>query len=400
VDSQDGDGPGTSKLAKGIDTTAETVASLTSKENHLKESNVPGIAPTNIDIAASRLGEVKICLSCNHGLKGHDFRVPDLQVVLKEVEDNCITTYKVMNPEFSVTNLMREICECVVEFGTTSDGMTKRKLNSQVAALVSSKGMRCLTNTLNGSINVDSFDKVATPADNTLTEASDPSSASNCNEGDSSIVGDRNSHSLVTAKQQLNLEDMRFHHDMSDITRSKENVKVSLEKSHAEILPSFHYISQNVISHNANVVFSLNEIGEKDYCFSCHSDCSSVASSCNCMQWNRGESPYTSNGLVSEEFLEECISIARSPQKHYLRYCKECPLERSKNEDMLDPCKGHLKRKFIKECWTKCGCSRYCGNRVVQQGIKYNLQVKMDQSSCFKLRLKFHIDYITITTYI
>ena len=83
MDSRDADGPGTSKSVKGIDKGAETVASLASKENHLNESDVPGIAPTNIDIAASPLGEVKICLSCNHGVKGHDFHVSDLQVVLK-----------------------------------------------------------------------------------------------------------------------------------------------------------------------------------------------------------------------------------------------------------------------------------------------------------------------------
>lgn len=380
VDSQEADGRGTSKSVKGIDKGAETVPSLTLKENHLNELGVPGIAPTNIDIAASPLGEVKICLSCNHGVKGNDFHVSDLQVVLKEVEDNCIKTYKVMNPEFSVTNLMREICECVVEFGTTSDDVTQEKLNPKDAALVGRKGTCCLASNLNGSINADS----CAPADNNLTEASDPPSASNCqemgredncSEGDLSIVAGRNSKSLITVKQQLNHEHMRFHYDASDITRGKEKVKVSLEKSNAEFLPSFHYICKNVISHNANVVFSLAEIGDKDYCFSCHGDCSSLSSSCNCVQRNGGESPYAPNGLVREEFLEECISLSRNPQKHCLRYCKECPLESSKNEDTLDPCKGHLKRKFIKECWTKCGCSRYCGNRVVQQGIKYNLQV-------------------------
>ncbi|KAG8043756.1 hypothetical protein GUJ93_ZPchr0458g22336 [Zizania palustris] len=39
------------------------------------------------------------------------------------------------------------------------------------------------------------------------------------------------------------------------------------------------------------------------------------------------------------------------------------------------PCRGHLARKFIKECWSKCGCNMQCGNRVVQRGITCNLQV-------------------------
>lgn len=45
-----------------------------------------------------------------------------------------------------------------------------------------------------------------------------------------------------------------------------------------------------------------------------------------------------------------------------------------KNED--NPvCKGHLTRDFVKECCTKCGCSKNCGNRVVQRGITRKLEV-------------------------
>ncbi|XP_060667287.1 probable inactive histone-lysine N-methyltransferase SUVR1 isoform X3 [Ziziphus jujuba] len=79
------------------------------------------------------------------------------------------------------------------------------------------------------------------------------------------------------------------------------------------------------------------------------------------------------NSILKESFLDECISMTRHPP--CLIYCKECPLERVKNDDCLEPCKGHLKRKFIKECWSKCGCSKQCGNRVVQRGITCNLQV-------------------------
>ncbi|OAY83639.1 Histone-lysine N-methyltransferase SUVR4, partial [Ananas comosus] len=56
--------------------------------------------------------------------------------------------------------------------------------------------------------------------------------------------------------------------------------------------------------------------------------------------------------------------MRRAPQKRHLFYCKDCPLERAKNEVRPDPCKGHPMRKFIKECWSKCGCNKQCGNRV------------------------------------
>ncbi|WOH03528.1 hypothetical protein DCAR_0622927 [Daucus carota subsp. sativus] len=61
------------------------------------------------------------------------------------------------------------------------------------------------------------------------------------------------------------------------------------------------------------------------------------------------------------------------PHKHYLFKCQDCPLERAKNSCKPEPCKGHLVRKFIKECWRKCGCSMLCGNRVVQSGVTRNL---------------------------
>ncbi|KAK8501785.1 hypothetical protein V6N12_072922 [Hibiscus sabdariffa] len=67
--------------------------------------------------------------------------------------------------------------------------------------------------------------------------------------------------------------------------------------------------------------------------------------------------------------------MTRDPQQQCLLSCVECPLERSKKDDVLEPCKGHLKRNVIKECWSKCGCNKRCGNRVVQRGVNYKLQV-------------------------
>lgn len=100
---------------------------------------------------------------------------------------------------------------------------------------------------------------------------------------------------------------------------------------------------------------------------------------CPCALQSGGEFAYTNNGLLKEEILDECIKAIRDPQKCHLSYCKECPLEKSKNTGGLEQqsCKGHLDRGFIKECWLKCGCSKKCGNRVVQGGIKHKLQVFM-----------------------
>jgi hypothetical protein len=56
-------------------------------------------------------------------------------------------------------------------------------------------------------------------------------------------------------------------------------------------------------------------------------------------------------------------------------YCnsnRDCP---SKGKHGIRKCSGHVTREFLKECSLKCGCTWNCGNRVVQCGITYKLEV-------------------------
>lgn len=396
VDSQDGKLPdnGTTKTVNGAGKDIGTLPLVTTEDNRLKEADVAQIGPANIDIASSSQGEVKLCLSCITGPYLRELQALDIEAILKKVEDNCIRTYKVMNSEFSVTKIMKELCEGILERGMNADGVTQERASPQDSQVINDKGHSSVS-CLNGYINAESFDNVVATSDIGATDvsSSNPQSDSNgqkislqhdknatdihCAEGDLNNVKDMSMRSLVVVQQPhqlLDPDDIRCLYDMTDITRGEEEIKVSLEKSSCGSLPFFHYITQNVVSHNARVVFSLAQIGDQNCCISCDGDCLSSSPPCNCAQ-REGESPYTSDGLVREEFLDECILMIRNPQKHNLMYCRECPLERLKNEDMLDPCKGHLKRKFIKECWTKCDCNKFCGNRVVQGGIRCNLQV-------------------------
>ena len=139
--------------------------------------------------------------------------------------------------------------------------------------------------------------------------------------------------------------------------------------------PVFNYIPRNLIFQNANVKFSLSQIRAENCCSACIGNCLSSSTPCVCSSDSENGFAYTLEGLVKEDFLEDCISLTRNPQRQFLFYCRDCPLERSKNEEMLEPCKGHLKRKYIKECWSKCGCHKQCGNRVVQRGLMCKLQV-------------------------
>ncbi|XP_062025672.1 probable inactive histone-lysine N-methyltransferase SUVR1 [Rosa rugosa] len=163
--------------------------------------------------------------------------------------------------------------------------------------------------------------------------------------------------------------------NIDDITRGEERFKISLENGRNAELPTFSYIAQNLIYNKASVTFALANISDEDCCSKCYGDCLTSSIPCLCVIANGGECAYTPGGLVKEKFLEECISMKREPEKHPYFYCKKCPLVRLENAKSSVACKGHLLRRFIKECWYKCGCNRSCGNRIVQKGIAVKLQV-------------------------
>ncbi|KAG5044411.1 hypothetical protein JHK87_008326 [Glycine soja] len=163
---------------------------------------------------------------------------------------------------------------------------------------------------------------------------------------------------------------------ISDITKGSEKVKISLiDETGSEDLPKFNYIPCNITYQSANVNISLARISDEGCCSDCSGNCLSSPLPCACAQETGGEFAYTPHGLLKEEFLTACVSMKNEPQDHHYVYCQECPLEKSKNEYMPERCKGHMVRKFIKECWRKCGCDMQCGNRIVQRGIACKLQV-------------------------
>ncbi|KAF5482470.1 hypothetical protein F2P56_003040 [Juglans regia] len=180
----------------------------------------------------------------------------------------------------------------------------------------------------------------------------------------------------LSRPMSLSSSDLMSIHDVNDITRGEERDRISwVNEINGERLPPFKYIRQNLVFQNASVNFALSRIGDEDCCSSCLGDCLFLSTPCHCANETGGQFAYAKEGFLREEFLEECISMTLDPQRHQNLYCRECPLERVRNDVCLEPCKGHLRRKFIKECWSKCGCSKNCGNRVVQRGITCKLQV-------------------------
>lgn len=301
----------------------------------------------SFDIASSPLGEVKICLNCNPSLGQPSFNAPHLDSVLKSLEDKYLRSYKIVGPQFSVVKLLKELCESYLEQATDSiDRSDKKRISAG----------DCLRHF-------------------TVPEEESPR-ADNCKR-DMNITGNSNLRSLVTAQHQPTSRDKKKpFRKISDITKGTEKVRISLlDEIGNEHLPDFVYIPTNTIYQNAFVHISLARIADEDCCSNCMEDCLSSSVPCACARDTGGEFAYTPEGLLKPEFLKACISMNQEPQKHYNFYCEDCPLERAKNMSRPESCKGHLVRKFVKECWRKCGCDMQCGNRVVQRGISCKLQV-------------------------
>ncbi|KAL3359272.1 hypothetical protein AABB24_016038 [Solanum stoloniferum] len=445
------------ELRGGRDSVEEITTSLNGVTTSRELIEVQDRCHTDVDIASSPSGEVKISIYCDPALcRSSDFHTPSVESVMKMVELKCLKSYKILDPNFSLMKLMKDMCECVLELGTQHS--PELQSTTDVAA-ENDFGSRSMTvNSSNGFMNfeIDAGDaqpKIPRPSPprngEDYIQAGQIASMGNCgsipetdqngieqtnpwsmeapcelilgeigtfdslNEllnsdlgageaqpeiphlnsyfGEDSTQADHTASmgncGIAPETSQSRLEEVVSREatprdvgsvEVIDITKGQENVIISLvNEVNSNHPPSFHYIASNVVFQNAYVNFSLARIGDDNSCSTCSGDCLSLSTPCACAHITDGDFAYTKEGLIKEEFLKECISMNRDPKKHCQFFCKECPLERSKNEDIIEACKGHLMRNFIKECWWKCGCSKQCGNRVVQRGISHKLQVFM-----------------------
>ncbi|KAI3782940.1 hypothetical protein L2E82_13001 [Cichorium intybus] len=311
-------------LTNGDASTDNHVEETSNETNGHELMNIQDQSTAKVDIASSSSGEIKISLSC----RKTKLSLTNVDTLLKTMEEKCLKSYKVLDPNFSVKKLMKDMCDCFLELGSNS---TNDPPTEPSGTCANGKGMPSVTE----------------------------------NNGDKKV-------------EQNGIENTESFDDVIDIAKGQERVIISLvNEVNSECPPSFHYIPRNAVFQSAYVDFSLARIADDNCCPTCYGDCLTSSTPCPCAIQSGGKFAYTTDGLVKEELLDECIKMNRDPQKRVVDYCKECPLERSKNEEILEQCKGHLERSFIKECWLKCGCNKKCGNRVVQCGIKYKLQVFM-----------------------
>ncbi|KAL0419721.1 UNVERIFIED_CONTAM: putative inactive histone-lysine N-methyltransferase SUVR2 [Sesamum radiatum] len=380
--------------------TAHGTGTLNKPRNNGELAVISVECSSNLEIASSPSGEVKISLSYNLGPGRPDFRMPSLEAVLKSVEDKCLRSPKTLDLNVSVMTLMTEMCQCFLKLGTGSNSQSTETMDvtptiasvskSSAADALGASGLHF--SSLNGLVDSQSGAEVPQPKTPVIPPPSDGVNdgphLNKIDVGNEILTNRENKENCAEEGNGLSLEVVhqpqvapeiiRSLHDVVDIAKGQEKVVITLVNDvNDECPPSFNYIPKNAAFQNAYVNFSLARIGDNNCCANCSGDCLSLSTPCACANETGGEFAYTTDGLVREELLKECISMNRDPKKHCQFFCKECPLERSKCEDIIEPCKGHLVRKFIKECWWKCGCNKQCGNRVVQRGISRNLQVYM-----------------------
>ncbi|KAH7522020.1 hypothetical protein FEM48_Zijuj07G0093600 [Ziziphus jujuba var. spinosa] len=348
---------------------------------------------SKFNIASSPNGEVKIAFLCNSSQQSAFHVTSD--AVLQVAEKRFIEAYRIGEPSFSLKKLMIELCECFLAMGNDSthdelsvsknlrpfqksgaDDILLRKDNFQ--------GNHCILSCIPSEpFKFQNLIKV-------LPEIPKPMTSSGL-EGlhcvSHSMVKDienvchRNEKRLkllidLDSIQLCNVEAVQdYHIYVDDIARGEERVKVTLENErNVDNVPSFLYISRNMVYDKACVNFALDSISNEDCCICCSGDCLTSPIPCACARKTGGGFAYTPGGLLKEKFLEECISVNQELKGHDC-YGNKCKAESSRNIKRSVASKGHLRRKFIKECWSKCECSKNCGNRVVQRGMTVNLQV-------------------------
>jgi hypothetical protein len=325
------------------------------------------------DVASSTMGEVKMSLKCKFDPSEVCI---NLDEVFKMIEDRCLRSYKTLPPDFSIGKMMNEVCQHVAEYGAALSKVQSNGGSSQEEAVAPFVKPLACQRAANGIV----FPGSSAP------ESSGPSFQ----------------NWVVPYESELPSE-QRPLHDVADISKGEERVRIPIKNDFTDesCPPLFYYIRKNLVFQSAYVNTSLARIGGDNCCAGCSGNCLLAPLPCACARSTADDFAYTPEGLLRTSFIDECIAVNQFPEKHNKFYCEACPIERYKTEALPDPCKGHLARRFIKECWSKCGCDMQCGNRVVQRGITCNLQVILYICSLFTVIVhleKWSLAYLHLFT--
>ncbi|XWS47032.1 hypothetical protein CRYUN_Cryun14cG0118500 [Craigia yunnanensis] len=189
--------------------------SMSERRTSCDLATVPDEIPSSLEIASSPLGEVKISLSYNSALGRPNFQLPSIDEIRELMEQRCLRSYKLIDPNFDVIKILSDMCKCISELATNFSNRSqegnvipafdvlKKSPARDALDAESYKENGCLPAwMLNGSFNVQC-------------------SANECvdNMGGNELV--------VVLHHQLTPNELRWLHDASDITKGEEKVKIS-----------------------------------------------------------------------------------------------------------------------------------------------------------------------------
>ncbi|RZC93748.1 hypothetical protein C5167_029389 [Papaver somniferum] len=92
-------------------------------QGNLKTASIKNSSASDVVIASTEGGEVKISIHLPH------FCMPNLDSVFKMVEEKCMKTYNITDPDFCLKNLMKELCESCLEAGNETAKDAKGLVN-------------------------------------------------------------------------------------------------------------------------------------------------------------------------------------------------------------------------------------------------------------------------------
>ncbi|KAI3796354.1 hypothetical protein L1987_39024 [Smallanthus sonchifolius] len=309
-------------------------------ENENEKEDVPSSPCSEIDIASSLNGEVKLTFATCKPPPG--FRIPSLDAVMKHVEDTYQEKIQGFGTRFSLSQLLKDICQCFMEQGNASD-----HVGNMIPSFDNFKEPEKQGGPTNEPIQIPRF-----------------------------VVSNEFDHCLSgkLRKQQMVGIDQLFFDNFKEPEKQGgpaiDPIQIPRFMGSSEFdhclsgkLRKQQMVGIDELSGSRTAQIALVIVYPLKY---------------PVRVLLKPEVAYTSEGLVDEKFLKNCVDITLNSSKKDYFYCDDCPLERMKkrrtNQLQSSSCKGHLVRKFIKECWYKCCCGFNCGNRVVQRGIQATLQ--------------------------
>ena len=157
---------------------------------------------------------------------------------------------------------------------------------------------------------------------------------------------------------------------IQDLSRGLEKTPIPVVFSDVG-LPSFQYINTSMVHDRAYVNQTLSSLCEGSYCACPAGDCLTHLVRVYVRQLPTVVALHTWQADSSRMFF----SNAESMRPTTVPVTLQCYCTKLRRIESVVTCGVHKSCAFISECNAKCGCHIDCGNRVVQQGMRYGVEV-------------------------